>query len=97
MFPFALLFLSMGFILPSFKRNFFAGIRTPWSLSSDEVWEETHKFAGKAFFFAGTAMLASMPFPKASMVVAISVILSSVLNSVLYSYLMFRKQEKGEL
>jgi len=94
LFPAALLFISIGFLLPSFKRNFFVGIRTPWTLSSDEVWDKTHRFGGKAFFFAGTAIIASLPYPKAILIVTIAVTVSAVANSVLFSFLEFRKIEK---
>ncbi|MFI5263694.1 MAG: SdpI family protein [Candidatus Kapaibacterium sp.] len=40
-----LLFLIMGNFMRSFRQNFFAGIRTPWTLSSPEVWEKTHRLA----------------------------------------------------
>ena len=38
-----LLFIMIGFMIRKAKRNFFIGIRTPWTLSSDKVWDETHR------------------------------------------------------
>src|SRR5918996_1351378 len=38
-----LLFIFIGFMLRQSKRNFFIGIRTPWTLSSDRVWDKTHQ------------------------------------------------------
>ncbi len=38
-----LLFILIGFMIRKAKRNFFIGIRTPWTLSSDKVWDETHR------------------------------------------------------
>jgi uncharacterized membrane protein len=53
-----LLFAFIGNMLPKFKSNFFAGIRTPWTLSSDEVWQKTHRLAGFMWFFAGILIIA---------------------------------------
>ena len=44
MLPFmGVLFIAIGFMLRKAKRNFFIGIRTPWTLSSDTVWDKTHQ------------------------------------------------------
>src|SRR5574339_1044875 len=48
-----LLFIFIGFILRQAKRNFFIGIRTPWTLSSDRVWEETHRLGAVLFMISG--------------------------------------------
>lgn len=47
------LFFYIGTILKHTKRNWFVGIRTPWTLSSDAVWEKTHKLGGKLFKIVG--------------------------------------------
>ncbi|MCL2069047.1 MAG: SdpI family protein [Oscillospiraceae bacterium] len=48
-----LMFAFIGNMLPKFKSNYFAGFRTPWTLSSDEVWRKTHRIAGFMWFFGG--------------------------------------------
>jgi len=45
----AVLFFFLGLLIPKIKRNYTVGIRLPWTLHSDEVWEKTHKFGGKLF------------------------------------------------
>ena len=47
------LFIYMGNYLGKLQRNFWAGIRTPWSLASDTVWERTHRLGGWLFFATG--------------------------------------------
>lgn len=42
-----LLFILVGNYLPKLRSNFFVGIRTPWTLSSEEVWNQTHRVGGK--------------------------------------------------
>lgn len=48
-----LLFFYIGYILPAMKRNYFIGIRTPWTLADDFVWKQTHKLGGKLFMVLG--------------------------------------------
>jgi len=46
-------FIVMGNLLPRARPNWFVGIRTPWTLSSDRVWEKTHRLAGYVFVVLG--------------------------------------------
>jgi uncharacterized membrane protein len=54
-FAIPLLFLVIGNFMHGFRQNFFAGIRTPWTLANTEVWEKTHKLA--AWLWTGGSML----------------------------------------
>lgn len=47
------LFILIGNYMGKLRRNFWAGIRTPWTLASDLVWERTHRFGGWLFTLAG--------------------------------------------
>jgi uncharacterized membrane protein len=40
--------LLVGNLLGKVRRNFFIGIRTPWTLASERTWYATHRFAGKS-------------------------------------------------
>jgi len=53
------LFIAIGNLLPRARPNWFIGIRTPWTLSSDRVWEKTHRFGGHVFVGAGILMVLS--------------------------------------
>ena len=44
-----LIFVFAGIMMRQAKRNFFIGIRTPWTLSSDRVWDETHRIGSTLF------------------------------------------------
>src|ERR1700741_4302995 len=44
------LFVALGNYLPVIKQNYFLGIRTPWTLENEEVWQRTHKLGGRIFF-----------------------------------------------
>ncbi|MEW9571004.1 SdpI family protein [Rhodanobacter sp. Si-c] len=47
------LYLLLGNYMGKLRRNFFIGIRTPWTLASDAVWERTHRFGGRLFMLGG--------------------------------------------
>ncbi len=51
------LFIFIGNILPKIPRNFIAGVRTPWTLFSDEVWHKTTRVGGYCFFIMGVLMV----------------------------------------
>ncbi|MCF7919108.1 MAG: SdpI family protein [Candidatus Cloacimonetes bacterium] len=48
-----ILFMLLGNLLPKLPSSFFIGIRTPWTLSHEEVWRKTHRVGGKAFVAGG--------------------------------------------
>jgi len=95
--PMAMLFISIGILLPSFKRNFFVGIRTPWTLADDKIWTKTHKLGGKLFILAGFASLISVPFPNATIWVLVVGALITGIGSMLYSLYLFKKIGKNKL
>jgi uncharacterized membrane protein len=90
----AFLFYYIGVILGKAKRNWFVGIRTPWTMSSDYVWDKTHKLGSKLFKISGVISLIGLFFRNFSyFFVLVPVILFSI-YLVIYSYLIFRKTKK---
>ncbi|RYZ58339.1 MAG: DUF1648 domain-containing protein [Chitinophagaceae bacterium] len=95
MFPLmGLLFAFIGNYMNNIKPNYFAGIRLPWTLSSDENWRRTHQLAGKLWFaggvliaLAGLVLSSSLAFP-----VFIGALVVMVLIPVVYSYRLFKQQ-----
>jgi len=59
----AVLFAFLGLILPKMKKNYMIGIRLPWTLHSEIVWNRTHKFGGRLFLALAivTAIAAFLP------------------------------------
>ncbi len=53
----ALLFIFIGNKMPKVKQNYFTGVKTPWALSNEAVWNKTQRLGGKTFFFGGILML----------------------------------------
>ncbi|MCO5383780.1 MAG: SdpI family protein [Methanosarcina barkeri] len=52
-----LLFYYIGVLMENAERNWFIGIRTPWTLSSDRVWRKTNRLGGKLFRIAGISAI----------------------------------------
>lgn len=88
-----LLFYYAGILMKNAKRNWFIGIRTPWTLSSDRVWDKTHKIGGKLFKVAGLIALIGFFFLKhAIFFMIIPAILFSV-YTIIYSYVEYQKEK----
>ena len=89
------LFLILGNYFKTLKANYFIGIRTPWTLESESVWKVTHKLAGKIWFLGGLLIILSCLIldGKTNFIVFMCITAIMVLVPVLYSYLLFRKQE----
>jgi uncharacterized membrane protein len=88
------LFLVLGNFLPRARPNWWFGIRTPWTLSSDTVWARTHRIGGYLMSVAGLACVLAVFLPPAwslgVIVVAVSV---SSLGSVVYSYFAWKQEQ----
>lgn len=91
-----LLFIVMGNYLPKVRSNFFVGIRTPWTLSSDEVWVRTHRFAGKLMVALGLVVLVSTWLPPGwAVTIVIGAALGLAAVTMAYSYWVYRGQAQS--
>ncbi|MCX6768440.1 MAG: SdpI family protein [Candidatus Micrarchaeota archaeon] len=88
-----LLFIYLGFLLQKAKRNWFVGIRTPWTMSSDRVWEKTHKIGGTLFKAMGIVVILSIFLGSASFYVMIAGMLVVVAYLFWYSYVEYEKEK----
>jgi uncharacterized membrane protein len=89
---FGLLFIGIGALMPSMKRNFFMGIRTPWTLASEKVWDETHRRGGKVFLVAGVVALLSAFLPaETGTFIAVGTLIVAGVWTVIDSYLIYRR------
>ena len=91
-----LLYIILGNYFKTIKPNYFIGIRTPWTLENDYIWQKTHKFGGILWFFGGL------------IIIILSLVLDTNLNNIfflgisavitilpiLYAYLMSRADRK---
>lgn len=90
-----LLFIFIGFMLRQAKRNFFIGIRTPWTLSSDRVWEETHRLGAVLFMISGAlAFIGGLFGGTTAFWMMFIPIMGSTLFLLVYSYVLYRRETK---
>jgi len=85
------LFIFIGVLIKHSKRNWFIGIRTPWTLSSDKVWDETHRVGSKLFILSGIISLVGLFFPNYVFWFILIPVLFTALFCVVYSYLVWKK------
>jgi len=88
---FAILFYICGVVIEKAKPNWFVGIRTPWTLSSDEVWEKTHRLGGKLLKASGIISLFGIVLTDYAFILVTVPAVLSALYLVAYSYLEYRK------
>ena len=96
MFPigFAILFYYLGIMLIHSKRNWFIGLKTPWTLSSDIVWDKTHKLGGKLLKICGVISLVGILFQTYAIIFVLVPIIISVIYLTIYSYTEYKKEKK---
>ena len=70
----------------------FIGIRTPWTLSSDRVWEKTNKLGGKLFKGAGVLALLGVFFPRYAILLLTIPIALIAAGVIIYSYILYRQE-----
>jgi len=97
MLPFmGVLFIAIGFMLRKAKRNFFIGIRTPWTLSSDSVWDKTHQLGSILFMASGAfAIIGGVFGGMIAFWLMFVPLIGSSLFLVIYSYVLYRGETKS--
>jgi uncharacterized membrane protein len=89
-----ILFYYCGVLIEKSKRNWLIGIRTPWTLSSDSVWDKTHKLGGKLFKASGAIAILGVFFPNYAFLIFIVPVLFSAVFTAAYSYFEYKKEQK---
>jgi uncharacterized membrane protein len=87
-----LLFIGVGYMMGKAKRNFFIGIRTPWTLSSDTVWDETHKLGSKLFMLGGAATIVSAFLGENGIWIILGAMLIAAFVPIVYSFILWRRE-----
>lgn len=86
------LFAVIGNFMGKFTRNFFMGIRTPWTLASDEVWLRTHRLGGRLWVAGGLVLFVSgLVGPSLTPLFVVLPIITLV--PALYSFVIYRRLE----
>lgn len=88
--------IVIGNYLGKIKKNWFVGVRTPWTLSSENVWNKTHRLSGKLFIIWGIVIIIApwLP-PLIAAILFFAGIIMILGGSFVYSYLLFKKEKNG--
>lgn len=90
-----LLFFYCGVLCEKAKPNWFVGIRTPWTLSSNLVWAKTHRLGGILFKIVGIITIAGAFFQKYAFLFVIVPVLALTAVTVIYSFVIYKQEKTG--
>lgn len=90
----SLLVYYAGAVLPRTERNWFMGIRTPWTLSSDAVWDRTHRLGGRLFKLAALVGLAGLAFGEYAVYALVVPLVTVAVVTAAYSYVLYGRLER---
>ena len=84
----------LGNVMGKVRRNFWLGIRTPWTLASDRVWYATHRLAAKTMVVTGLLALLAV-LVRLPPAVAIALVVAGVLVPAAWSLVYYKQLERG--
>ena len=90
-----LLFAVIGNMAGKLRWNYTVGIRTPWTLANERVWDKTHRFGGLVFFIAGLALMGAALLAVPSTLGVPLIVAASLISTVLCvgkSWLLWRQE-----
>jgi uncharacterized membrane protein len=91
----ALIIYATGSLCENAKRNYFIGIRTPWTLNSDSVWQKTHKLGAKLFRAVGIVIAFGIILPQYMIWLLIIPLAGVVVFVMVYSYVEYEREQKS--
>ena len=91
----AALYVAVGFVLDRAEQNWFVGIRTPWTLTDEQVWDRTHERAGPLFKVAGVVTLGALVVPEYATAFLVGPVAVVALVTTVYSYVAYRRIHHG--
>jgi uncharacterized membrane protein len=96
-----LMFALLGNVMGKVRRNFWVGVRTPWTLANDRVWNDTHRLAGRLFVGAALvgAPLLFLPVPVGALLfIVMALIVHAAIIPAAYSAVHYKSlQARGQL
>lgn len=88
------LMIILGNYLGKLKQNWFVGIKTPWTLSSENVWNKTHRVGGYLFIIFGLLIITTPLLPRlAGLIAFITGVALAVGGTFGYSYWIYKKEK----
>lgn len=92
-----LLWVLLGNVMGKVRRNFYIGVRTPWTLANERVWDATHRFAAKTFVLGGLAGWV-LAWAGAGFWLPFAALMAGALVPVVHSLVYYKRLERrGEI
>ena len=87
--------IFLGNYFQAVKTNYFIGIRTPWTLHSEEVWRKTHHLTGRLLFFGGLLSVPLMFILPANLspIAPVSILVGACMFGLIYSFILYKQQK----
>lgn len=88
-----LFFTAIGNVMGKVRRNFYIGVRTPWTIASDRVWNDTHRLAAWTMVGGGAVgfLIAVAGLPMA---LALGILIAALLVPAVYSFVHYKRLER---
>jgi uncharacterized membrane protein len=91
-----LMIMILGNYMSRLKQSWFVGIKTPWTLSNEKVWEKTHRYGGRVFVVMGLIMVLNAFIGiMTNKFIFMAVMIGLPLSTVVYSYVIYKKIDQG--
>lgn len=91
-----LLLIYLGFLLDHAEPNWFVGIRTPWTLSDETVWDDTHHLGARLFKLSGVLALLGLLFNDYALYFLLVPVLATTVVTLGYSFYRYRQLQGSE-
>lgn len=92
-----ILFVLLGNYFKTLRPNYFIGIKTPWTLENETVWDETHKLAGKLWFAGGFVIIIGSLLldkkPNFTLFISTTIVIATI--PIIYSYVKYKNLVDG--
>ncbi len=88
---FGCLFVVIGNYMPKCRQSYTLGIKLPWTLSDEDNWNRTHRFAGRLWTVGGLVMIVTAFFGEILAYAMVGIVLVMVIIPTVYSYRLYKK------
>jgi uncharacterized membrane protein len=91
-FAIGIMLLFVGNYFGKIRHNYTFGIKTPWTLASEEVWNKTHRISGPLWVITGLVWILSIFIAEKPAFILDMAVLAIVSGfGILYSFILFNR------
>jgi uncharacterized membrane protein len=87
----SVLLIFLGNFIGKLRRNRWAGIRTPWTMANETVWERTHRLGGWLFVAGGLLGIVLSFIPPLQLYSVVSIVIAISIICIIYSYVVYQR------